>query len=118
SGAFGGSLFMIILGALFLPPISDSLKEKFKFWQNKAVRYVSYIVLFGIIGTLMPKDSPLNNETDTAKENKSVETKESKAKQTKLNFKTCNYAGGKFYIIPDMKAADVYMNFQERGFKI
>lgn len=118
NGAFVAGFLIFILGALFLPPISDALKEKFKFWQNKAVRYVSYIVLFGIIGTLMPKDSPLNNETDTAKENKSVETKESKPKQTKLNFKTCNYAGGKFYIIPDMNAADVYMNFQERGFKI
>lgn len=118
SGAFGGSLFMIILGALFLPPISDALKEKFKFWQNKAVRYVSYIVLFGIAGAFMPKDLPQNNKTGATKENKPVEEKESTPKQTKLNFKTCNYAGGEFYVIPDMKAADVYINFQERGFKI
>src|SRR5690606_10192894 len=52
SGAFGAGLLTTLLGALFLPPISDALKEKFKFWQNKAVRYVSYIVLFGIGGAL------------------------------------------------------------------
>ncbi len=118
NGAFVAGFLIFILGALFLPPISDSLKEKFKFWQNKAVRYISYIVLFGIIGTLMPKDLPQNNETDTTKEYKSVEAKKITPKQKKLNFKTCNYSGDEFYIIPDMKAADVYMNFQERGFKI
>jgi len=118
SGAFGAGLLTTILGALFLPPISDALKEKFKFWQNKAVRYVSYIVLFGIIGAFMPKDLPQNNKTGATKENKPVEEKESTPKQTKLNFKTCNYAGSEFYVIPDMKAADVYINFQERGFEV
>lgn len=56
SGAFGAGLLTAILGALFLPPVSDALKEKFKFWQNKAVRYVSYVVLFFIAGAFIPKD--------------------------------------------------------------
>lgn len=51
-GAFGAGLLTAILGVLLLPPVSDALKEKFKFWQNKAVRYVSYIVLVGVIGAL------------------------------------------------------------------
>lgn len=76
------------------------------------------IVLFGIIGAFMPKDLPQNNKTGATKENKPVEEKESTPKQTKLNFKTCNYAGSEFYVIPDMKAADVYINFQERGFEV
>ena len=36
----------LILGVVLLPTVSDKLKENVSFWQNKIVRYVSYIVLF------------------------------------------------------------------------
>lgn len=128
-GAFGAGLLTAILGVLFFPPVSDSLKEKFKFWQNKVVRYVSYIVLVGIAGAFMPKDVTSTKTSEQKVErndvenvveenNNTVEQKESSPKQTKLNFKTCNFFGGQFYVIPDMIAADVYINFESKGFEV
>ena len=38
-------LILVSLGLLLLPPISDLLKQKFKVWQNKVLRYITYIVL-------------------------------------------------------------------------
>lgn len=105
---------MAALGILFLPPISDSLKEKSKIWQNQGLRYVSYIVLFSIAAVSMPKDLKALEAPDRALRQERSRT----SKKAKFNFQTCNYVGGKFYIIPDMKAADVYINFQERGFKV
>lgn len=56
SGVFLTGLLTVILGILFLPPTSDTLKEKFKFWQKKPIRYISYIGLFFIVGAIIPKD--------------------------------------------------------------
>ncbi len=56
NGAFLAGFLIFILGLLFLPPISELSKEKIKLWQNKAVRYVSYIVLFIIASIFIPKD--------------------------------------------------------------
>lgn len=63
-GGFGAGLVMLILGVAILPPVSDQLKEKFKFWQNKSVRYGSYVVLFIISGVLMPKDGSFSSNFD------------------------------------------------------
>lgn len=65
-GSIGAGLLIAILGALFLPPVSDSLKEKVELWQNKAVRYVSYIVLFGIGGALAGNAGGLVKERSTS----------------------------------------------------
>ena len=46
----------MILGVVLLPPISDLLKEKFKLWQSKGLRYVTYVVLFFIAGVFIPKE--------------------------------------------------------------
>lgn len=64
------ALFMIILGVIFLPPISDSLKEKFSFWKNKGIRYVSYIVIFFIAGVFIPKEATTIKENDSKIESK------------------------------------------------
>src|SRR5690554_5775214 len=56
NGAFVAGFLIFILGLLFLPPISELSKEKIKLWQNKAVRYVSYIVLFIIASIFITKD--------------------------------------------------------------
>lgn len=53
---FIAGLISIILGALILPPFSDNLKEKFKFWQNKGLRYVAYIFLFFALGLSIQKN--------------------------------------------------------------
>lgn len=45
----------LILGAIILPPISEQLKEKFKLWQNKGLRYVAYIFLFFLFGITLEK---------------------------------------------------------------
>lgn len=43
-------LVSAVLGVIILPPVSENLKEKFKFWQSKGVRYVGYAVLLVIVG--------------------------------------------------------------------
>ena len=35
-----------IMGLVLIPPISEQVKAKFKLWQNKNVRYVTYVTLF------------------------------------------------------------------------
>lgn len=47
-------IMLLIIGALILPPISDKLKEKFSFWNNRIVRYVSLFVLLMIGATNLP----------------------------------------------------------------
>lgn len=81
-GAFGAGLLTAILGALFLPPVSDALKEKFKFWQNKAVRYVSYIVLFGIVGVFMPKD--VTTKSSSSKEDITENIEQEKSNKPRI----------------------------------
>jgi len=56
-------IMLLAIGALILPPISDKLKEKFSFWNNKIVRYVSLFVLLMIGATNLPpaRDTTLIN---------------------------------------------------------
>lgn len=119
SGAFGAGLLTAILGVLFLPPISSTIKLKLPLWQNKAIRYISYLILLVFIALFIPKNVSTDSEAKAKKEHTSIiKQSENTTNLEILNFKTCNYAGGGFYIIPNMIAADVYANFQERDFKI
>ena len=56
-------IMLLAIGALILPPISDKLKEKFSFWNNRIVRYVSLFVLLMIGATNLPpaRDTTLIN---------------------------------------------------------
>ena len=56
-------IMLLIIGALILPPISDKLKEKFSFWKNRIVRYVSLIVLLiiGVINLPPARDTTITN---------------------------------------------------------
>ena len=56
-------IMLLIIGALILPPISDKLKEKFSFWNNRIVRYVSLLILLMIGATNLPpaRDTTLIN---------------------------------------------------------
>lgn len=93
-GAIITGLLLTILGILFLPPISDSLKEKSKIWQSKGLRYVSYIILFFIAGVFIPKDikaiETTNKEATKHKaENvtEKEEVKEITEKESVINYK-------------------------------
>ena len=62
-------LISALLGIIILPPVSEKVKEKFKEWNNRSVRYVSYAVLLAIIGfttnkTKLSASSP-NTKTKT-----------------------------------------------------
>ena len=53
-GMFGqkeifAGLLSVVLGAVILPPVSEKIKAKFKQWNSKGVRYVSYALLLVII---------------------------------------------------------------------
>ena len=56
-------IMLLAIGVLILPPISDKLKEKFSFWENRIVRYVSLLVLLMIGATNLPpaRDTTLIN---------------------------------------------------------
>ncbi|RRQ46501.1 hypothetical protein [Chryseobacterium sp. SC28] len=67
---FPVSIVFLILGTLLLPPISEQIKENFKLWQSKGIRYVTYIFLFFIAGATMdksklPKAATGNDKTPT-----------------------------------------------------
>ncbi|MFC4687844.1 hypothetical protein ACFO4P_12945 [Epilithonimonas pallida] len=120
-GIMIAGLLMCVLGALFLPPVSEQLKEKFKIWRSKGIRYVFYIVILGIIGAFLPideLDAQALKEKSFMVSQKDENPKEDAQSNKKSNFKTCNFVGGDFYIIPDLIAVDIYTNLQEKGFSV
>lgn len=67
SEIFAG-IISAFLGIIILPPISENLKEKFKLWNNKGMRYISYLVLVALIGVTtdkgkLPKTNPEVSKT-------------------------------------------------------
>ena len=64
-GSTISALSLGLLGVLILPPVSEWMKNNFKFWTNKAVRYISYMILFGLfastIETNLKQPSTVNN---------------------------------------------------------
>ncbi len=73
-------LIIFVIGLLILPPVSEKLKEHFKFWQNKGVRYGSYIGLFILSSIFLPNIEP-KEKPQLQKETKQSEVK----KQVKNN---------------------------------
>lgn len=55
-GSIALALLIAVLGILLLPPVSDWLKNKFKLWQHKVVRYISYIILFVLFASTFERD--------------------------------------------------------------
>ena len=87
-GMFGQKEFLTglifaSLGLVFLPPISENLKQKFKLWQSKGIRYVAYIVLFFIAGAFMDKGK--FSDLKTSQSEISNETKDKLPYQEYLN---------------------------------
>jgi len=121
-----------LLGVILLPKVSDKLKENVSFWQNKIVRYVSYIVLFTIAGATVPKSpetsSPKSDisktvlaEEENSKEkfNKQQAEEQDKKKKLLASFETCDFVGQKSYIIPDFNGANFYTVLQsDFGFTV
>jgi len=71
----------VILGVVLLPTVSDKLKEKVSFWQNKIVRYVSYIVLFIIAGATVPKSAETSSSKEENKPKIVIKTEENTTEQ-------------------------------------
>lgn len=93
-GAFLAFLFLMILGVALLPPISDLLKEKFKLWQSKGLRYVTYVVLFFIVGVFIPKEmaaletTNMGSKKDTVEDVTAIEdVKERIEEESVINYK-------------------------------
>lgn len=61
---------MLVFGVILLSSVSDILQQKNPFWQKKAVRYVTYILLVGISGFLLGTDGS-NGETTYSDTNSS-----------------------------------------------
>ena len=71
----------VILGVVLLPTVSDKLKENVSFWQNKIVRYVSYIVLFTIAGASVPKSAETSSSKEENKPKIVIKTEENTTEQ-------------------------------------
>ena len=71
----------VILGVVLLPTVSDKLKENVSFWQNKIVRYVSYIVLFTIAGATVPKSPETSSSKEENKPKIVIKTEENTTEQ-------------------------------------
>ena len=71
----------LILGVVLLPTVSDKLKENVSFWQNKIVRYVSYIVLFIIAGATVPKSPKTSSSKEENKPKIVIKTEENTTEQ-------------------------------------
>jgi len=72
---FISSIIFLLLGLLLLPIISNRLFESLKQWQNKNIRYATYIVLFLVGASFIGKQNfNVNNKssTETVKENEIV----------------------------------------------
>ena len=70
-----------LLGVILLPKVSDKLKENVSFWQNKIVRYVSYIVLFTIAGATVPKSAETSSSKEENKPKIVIKTEENTTEQ-------------------------------------
>ena len=70
-----------LLGIVLLPKVSDKLKENVSFWQNKIVRYVSYIVLFTIAGATVPKSAETSSSKEENKPKIVIKTEENAREQ-------------------------------------
>lgn len=71
----------VILGVVLLPTVSDKLKENVSFWQNKIVRYISYIVLFTIAGATVPKSAETSSSKEENKPKIVIKTEENTTEQ-------------------------------------
>ena len=70
-----------LLGVILLPKVSDKLKENVSFWQNKIVRYVSYIVVFTIAGATVPKSAETSSSKEENKPKIVIKTEENTTEQ-------------------------------------
>lgn len=81
--AFGGfitgealpSIFMLVLGILFIPNVKEIITKNLKFWDNKAIRYGSYIGLF-ILASLFIDTDKYANQQQSQEQPQQVETKQ------------------------------------------
>ncbi len=83
SASFLSSLFALILGLCFLPPISEKLKNRFDLWGKKGIRYIIYIVLFILVGAFSKESKSIRKVE--AKNNQEVVTKNNNSIKDSLN---------------------------------
>ncbi|MEL4308940.1 hypothetical protein [Joostella sp. CR20] len=98
-GDFLTGLLFLILGIIILPPVSDILKEKFKLWQNKAVRYITYITFILIAGATI--DKPEMNDSSSSQEEPRVVDKNTKNKVRYINLDKTYYDENMKKVEPD-----------------
>lgn len=67
------SLFYLIIGLVLIPPISEKIKENFALWQNKNIRYISYVVLFILAGAFIGKNGLKSDTSKSIKVEATIE---------------------------------------------
>lgn len=79
-----------LLGIVLLPKVSDKLKENVSFWQNKIVRYISYIILFTIAGATVPKSAETSSPKEENKPKIVIKREENTTEQEPATLKKKN----------------------------
>ncbi len=114
---FGGGIFsgavLILLGLLLLPAISNKLENNFKFWQNKGDKACIYGALMILAFSTKPESI---EKKDPVVKNR-INDRQTSTRYPSSEF-TCNYGSEEYPIIPGLTAADVYINFENRGFSV
>lgn len=119
NGSFFGGLLILILGVVLLPIVSTELSRKIEFWNKKPFRYGFYILLFLFsAGIANKKRLPKSNKEDFVVTDPKIKGNVEAKSELDFQYKTCDYNGDNFYVIPDMIAADIYSNFENKGFKV
>lgn len=125
NSSYMSGLLLLVLGVTLLPVLSAEISGRIPLWNKKPVRYGFYIILFLLSAGLANKNKlPKSKKVDSIKSNSLVKSntlvdENNQIELTKdLKFNTCDFGGEKSFIIPDMIAADIYPNFENKGFKI
>lgn len=76
-------LISVVLGVIILPPVSENLKQKFKLWNSKGVRYISYFVLLSL-GGMTSKKVKFPEPTPQVTNDKAVKSENSKVQNNNI----------------------------------
>ncbi|MBV7440475.1 OB-fold putative lipoprotein [Weeksellaceae bacterium TAE3-ERU29] len=118
-GSVLSGILTVVLGVLLFPKVGEILKESISIWKKKAIRYITYIVLFTIAA--IANDKPHSSNSFSSKDtNESIEQInqspfESYIEQTNKNIENLSESDRKLResTITDLKSTYTYHDLVE-----
>ncbi|WP_420551559.1 hypothetical protein [Tenacibaculum aiptasiae] len=90
---FSPSIFTLLLGILLIPQVSKKIKEAFNQWNNKAIRYTTYGLLFILMGVTVPEVKKSNKNYQTTPNTSNLEKLQKKSRIINLDDKFWDASG-------------------------